>query len=236
MKRQRQYTLILIAFSILASTFTSPATAQTDDKELRWIERVVLGPEYGGSGDICSRWVRTPTLSVFGADESREEIVQEVVVHLNETLGRTPIKRIMLLYPENTRADIYLYFAPVSEFPEIAAHHNFPYTKGNLGYFWTWWNGRNEIYRGVILLSLDILDGSRIRHYTMEEITQVLGLSNDSPEYPESIFYSYYSDGGNAQSLSERDKQLIHFFYNYVPPGATRADVNAAYQRYWPGR
>jgi hypothetical protein len=233
---QYRSTLILVALCIASLMVTWPASAQTDNKELRWIQRVILGPEYGGSGEICSRWVRTPTLSVFGGDESREEIVQEVVVHLNETLGRTPIKRIMLLYPENTRADISLYFAPVSEFPEIAAHHNFRYTKGNQGYFWTWWNGRNEIYRGVILLSSDLLDRNRIRHYALEEITQVLGLSNDSPEYPESIFYSYYSDGGNAQSLSGRDRQLIHFFYNSISPGATRADVNSAYQRYWSGR
>jgi len=233
-------TVLPLCVLILVGLLVTPsAEAQTEDAtayELRWIEEVILGPEYGGSGEVCSRWVNTPTLSVFGANEDQEKIAREAVHHLNQTLARTPIRQIMLLYPENSRADILVYFAPVREFPSIASRHNFKYTKGNLGYFWTWWNGRNEIYRGVVLISSDVLDKGRLRHYVLEEITQVLGLSNDSPRFYESIFYSYHSDGGTAQWLCRQDMQLIHLFYNHIPPGARKADVQAAYQSHWPRR
>jgi len=239
MVRACDHLLSLCGLILTGFLATSAAAAQTEDAatyELHWIEEVILGPEYGGSGEICSRWVRSPTLSVFGADEAQEKVVREAVQHLNQTLARTPIRQIMLLYPENSRADILLYFAPVRQFPSIASRHNFPYTKGNQGYFWTWWNRRNEIYRGVVLISSDVADRGRLRHYVLEEITQVLGLSSDSPRFTESIFYSYYSDGGTAEWLCERDKKLIHLFYNHISPGAEKAEVQAAFQRYWPRR
>ena len=179
------------------------------------------------------RWVRTPTLSVFGADQTQETVVREAVEHLNQSLSATPIRQIMLLYPGNDRADILVYFAPTKKFPSIAGRHRFPYTKGNLGYFWTWWNGRNEIYRGVVMISSDVIDKRRMRHYVLEEITQVLGLSNDSPRFHESIFYSYHSDGGTAQWLCDQDKRLVHFFYNYIAPGDQKPEVQAAFKHYW---
>jgi hypothetical protein len=228
------FCLILAGFPAVPSL--EAQTQNAAEYQLAWVEEVILGPEYGGSGEICSRWVRTPTLSVFGADQEQEKVVREAVQHLNQTLGATPIRQIMLLYPENDRADILVYFAPLKKFPSIASRHRFAYTKGNLGYFWTWWNARNEIYRGVVLISSDVIDTRRLRHYVLEEITQVLGLSNDSPRFYESIFYSYHSDGGTAQWLCNEDKQLIHFFYNYLPPGAGKADVQAAFQRHWPRR
>ena len=59
-------TLILI-FLCLAGYANPSVQAQSSDRLARWVEKVTLGPEYGGGGKVCSRWVKTPKLSVFGA-------------------------------------------------------------------------------------------------------------------------------------------------------------------------
>jgi hypothetical protein len=48
-------------------------------------------------------------------------------------------------------------------------------------------------------------------HFIREEITQGLGLINDSWKYPESIFYQDYS---KTISFSELDKEIIKKLYN----------------------
>jgi hypothetical protein len=67
----------------------------------------------------------------------------------------------------------------------------------------------------------------------LEEVTQSLGLMNDSPVFPDSIFYSGPDGGGKATELSALDKKLIIFFYNHVRPGAGPAEVRAAFQKHW---
>ena len=204
-----------------------------DDPVLRWVEGVTLGPEFGGAGKVCSRWVTTPTLSVFGGDDAQRKVVAEVLDHLNEALADTPIKKVELLPPGDESATVRVYFAPLGEFHALAKKHKFKYVEGNWGYFWTFWSN-NEINRAYVLLASDKLGGTALRHFALEEITQTLGLSNDSPMFPDSLFYSKGSDGGNAQRLTELDRKLLVFFYNHVRPGDGPAEVRAAYREHWP--
>jgi len=211
----------------------SAVAAQPDADVVRWAEQVLLGPEYGGQEKVCSRWVASPRLSVFGASAQEEKVVAEVVAHLNETLARTRIGRIRMVASNDPRAEIRVYFAPISQFPTIAQQHGFRYFQGNLGYFWTFWNGRHEIYRAIVLLASDRLQGQKLRHFALEEITQSLGLSNDSPVFPDSVFFAKGGDGGAAQTLSDSDKRLLALFYNHIWPGMGPASVRAALMRYW---
>ncbi|GAN32504.1 MAG: hypothetical protein UZ01_00774 [Candidatus Brocadia sinica] len=209
------------------------ASAHPNDRVAHWVEQVILGPEFGGVGKICSRWVKTPRLSIFGASEQQQKVVTDVITHLNETLTKTPIKKIELLKATDVGADIQVYFAPLQDFPSLAKQHKFQYVQDNWGYFWTFWNGRHEIESAFVLLASDKLQGKALQHFALEEITQSLGLSNDSPVFPESIFYAKGNNGGDVQQFSNLDKQLIVFFYNHIQPGATRGEVQAAFKKHW---
>jgi hypothetical protein len=67
----------------------SLALAQPDAEVLRWAQQILLGPEYGGEGRICSRWVKGPTLSVLGATPEEQKVIAATVTHLNATLANT---------------------------------------------------------------------------------------------------------------------------------------------------
>ena len=220
----------LILVFLCSAVWASPSVqAQSRHKIARWVEEVTLGPEFGGSGKICSRWVTTPTLSVFGATALQRKVVASSLAHLNKTLAKTPIKEIRRLSPNDDDASILVYFAPLRELPDLATQHGFKYVEGNWGLFYTFWN-RHRIHRAIILLASDKLKGKDLRHFVLEEITQSLGVSNDSRIFSGSMFYGGRS---NTQNLSKLDKKLIIFFYNHIQPGAEREDVQAAFRVYW---
>ena len=225
----RKSAALVLVFLCVAGWASPAVQAQSSDKLARWVEEVTLGPEFGGSGKICSRWVTTPTLSVFGATALQRKVVASSLAHLNKTLAKTPIKKIRRLSPNDDDASILVYFAPLRELPDLAKQHSFKYVEGNWGYFYTFWN-RHRIHRAIVLLASDKLKGKLLRHFVLEEITQSLGLSNDSRIYSGSMFYGGQN---NTQNLSQRDKKLIIFFYNHIQPGAKRRDVQVAFKKYW---
>ena len=50
----------------------------------------------------------------------------------------------------------------------------------------------------------------RQKHLVREEVTQALGLMNDSPEYPDSMFYSKFS---NQTEFSYKDVWSVYELY-----------------------
>jgi hypothetical protein len=96
-------------------------------------------------------------------------------------------------------------------------------------------NHNYEIKQAFVFLAADKLRGKHLRHFALEEITQALGLANDSSIFADSIFYARGPDGGDAQRLSALDKQLIRFFYNHVQPGAQSREIRRAFQNHWEG-
>lgn len=206
---------------------------ERDSKESTWAQTVLLGSEFGGSGKLCSRWTKSPRLSVFGGTQQHRRVIEDTVAHLNETLAKTPIKRIELIKPNAEGAEIRVYFARLSEFNDLAKRHHFGYPAGNFGYFYTFWNGRHEMRSAIVMLATDRLTGNNLRHYALEEITQSLGLANDSPEFSDSIFFENGSNFGNAISLSSRDQKLLRIFYNHIKPGGRRTDIREAVRKYW---
>lgn len=64
----------------------------------------------------------------------------------------------------------------------------------------------------------------------LEELTQALGLLNDSPFDRESIFYSGQSQ---VARLSEWDRRLLRFAYIHLQPGMDEPTVERLLRRYF---
>jgi hypothetical protein len=197
-----------------------------------WAETVTLGPEFGGDGKIAARWTKPIRLSVMKGDQVARGDMLDLIPTLNEALAPagTPIS---VVEDGDPGADLKVYFTELSEFDAIGQQQGFPYVQGNWGYFYMFWNGNREIQQGYVLLATDMLSGSSLRHFTFEEVTQVLGLSSDSDIFSDSIFYSSGSDGGSATELSALDRKLLSFFYTHVQPGFDKAKFGQAFDAHW---
>jgi hypothetical protein len=197
-----------------------------------WAMKVLSEPEYFGAGKICARFTRPITLSVMaGSAEDRKDLLDLVPV-LHRELSAAG-SSLTLVGDGDANASIEIYFVPLAEFEVIGRKKGFPVVAGNWGYFYTFWTGDNAIYKAYVLIASDKLYGDSLRHFTFEEVTQSLGLSNDSPIFPDSIFFAEGPNGGNATELSPLDRQLLRFHYRYVSPGDDQAELEDAFDESW---
>jgi hypothetical protein len=229
-----RYTLILSAIGI-ACAASSVAVEPPRSKIKRFVQQVTLGPEFGSNRKVVSRWMSPPTLTAFGATPEQKRLIEEVVQTINPALKASG-KEIKLLADAAPDATIKVYFAPLQAHSKIARDHGATYEKGNLGTFWMFWDAKNVITHSLVLLASDKLDGNRMRHFAFEEITQSLGLAEDSDEFRDSIFYARGNDGGDALLPSAIDLQLLDWFYQHVQPGDDRKTVSAKFEQSWPNQ
>lgn len=84
-------------------------------------------------------------------------------------------------------------------------------------------NTRNEIFRAVIVIPTDrAMSRGRLPACIVEELTQVLGLPNDSEE----VFPSIFNDKSIDEDLSKQDKILVRLLYDpRLRPGMARTEV-----------
>lgn len=196
----------------------------------RWAQRVTLGPEFGGEGEICARWTQSPTLSVIRTSAEGQALLGELLPVLSSLIAPLSIRQVE---DGDEEANIEVYFTERQSFEDIAATKNFNYVDGNSGYVHTFWNRGHEIHKAIVLLATDQLHGSHLRHFTFEEVTQSLGVINDSPLFADSIFFASGADGGNATTLSPLDRELVRFFYTHVSPGDRQPELDAAFDAHW---
>lgn len=221
--------ILFITSSLLFSSLS--AYANDSQQILNYVEGVILGTEYGGEGAVCSRWTKSPKLSVFSENLKDHLEVKALIDEINSLLKGSKIS-VKMVDDFDPEADIKVYFSPVRKFSAIAEANGFEYISGNDGFFNIWWNHHHEITKAVVLISSK-LKGKSKNHFMREEITQSLGLTNDITMYPDSIFYGRGRRGGKAREYHPMDKELIQFFYQHVKPGYRKVQVQEAFHKFW---
>jgi hypothetical protein len=183
-------------------TPTTASNMNWSQKELDYFVEVALGAEYGSSVAEIKKWRQNPRIKVFGnpTDVDRET-VQQVVDDLNSLQNQIALQVV------SQRPNIKIHFAPESEFAQIEPQ----YQPTNYGFFWTWWKGTREIYKARILIATDHINQRERSHLIREELTQCLGLMRDSERYPDSMFYSGWTD---VTEYAPVDKAVIRILYS----------------------
>jgi hypothetical protein len=118
--------------------------------------------------------------------------------------------------------NVTVFYGPDSEF----RNHVPDYVDGNRGYFSLSLDGSDRIYHSDIVISSAM--SSEVRaHLLREELTQSLGLVQDSWAHKDSMFYQGWT---TTPQFSELDKETIHLLYDErVAPGMTVREVQALF-------
>ena len=104
-----------------------------------------------------------------------------------------------------------------------------PYIRYSNAMFWVYWSGRKHINKGSMWIDPTFSE-KQLKHVLREELTQSLGLMNDSFKYTNSIFYQ---GGSRVTSYSDIDKQIIKILYsNRISPGMSKGAVKQTIQYY----
>ncbi|MEM7145441.1 MAG: DUF2927 domain-containing protein [Verrucomicrobiota bacterium] len=198
-----------------------------------WSQQILRISEFKNTWRPVRRWIFSPSLSAFSNNPNHHALTRDIVATLNQPLANTPIKQIRLLPPNDYRANIKVHFVPLAQFPDIAKSLGMDAPADNFGLFWITRNARNQIIRATVALATDKLEDKALRHFACEEITQSLGLPNDSKLYRDSIFYAGDFKDGDPLTLTHRDTQLIDLLYNHLSPGDSPQKTHTAITNFW---
>ncbi|MEM1254521.1 MAG: DUF2927 domain-containing protein [Cyanobacteria bacterium P01_H01_bin.21] len=226
--------LILISFGgclqLDAEHSSAPNNADSDSKTtnisveptseiLDYFYEVAFSTEFGQPTGRVTKWETDIKIFVSGQyptylDTELGKIIDEI----NQSSESIQLSRTESQEDSNYQ----IHFGTAEEYSEIEPNAE-AYVDDNWGLLWVYWDTNHEIYQGSMYV--DILrtnDQDAQKHLLREELTQSLGLLNDSYKYPESIFYQ---DWTKTTQYSEIDKTMIKILYsNEVKAGMTQQE------------
>jgi hypothetical protein len=173
-------------------------------EEIDYFREIAFGSEFEGDFSRLRKWNQDVVgIKVLGdaTDEDRETL-QEIIRDISEITSGI---RLTLVQDD---PDISVHFIPQKEFYRYTERD---IAESNWGLFWYYSNDKGEIQEARLLISTDQPNQLERNHLIREELTQALGLGNDSWKYEDSVFYQGWS---TVQEYGEMDKKLIQILYH----------------------
>lgn len=178
------------------------------EEELDYFREIAFYSEFTGEKLTVRKWVgRYVTVGYHGSPSNSDiSTLKEVIGEINSIV---PSLQLILVDKE---PKIEVYFIPKDKFTGVIPK----YKKGNMGYFRIWWSD-GRIYQAKILIASNLKNQAAKSHLIREELTQSLGLINDSHRYKDSIFFQEWTQTTN---YANKDKKLIEMLYETnIKPG-----------------
>lgn len=200
----------------------TPLPTEIDSTTLDYFQEIALGSEYGDHMPTIGKWGKdTIGVSVNGThSENDMACLNQTISDFNTLSSRVKLNR------EEASSDITIHFAPEATFGNILKE----YVPRNMGFFWTRGNNLGVLNEATILIDTSAVSEIERCHLIREELTQSLGLMNDSPQFSDSIFYTEWT---RTTAYSELDKKAINLLYGEygIQAGMSRAEVEELFLR-----
>jgi hypothetical protein len=201
---------LLIIFSL---TFT---TVYAND----YFYEIAFGLECGKS-NVIHKWDK-PEIKISIKGDPTDGYIKEVNKVTKELTELTGITFDMM----DENADIEIYFIKQSDFAKHVPNNKL--VQNSNGYFYVWWDKNNVIYKAKVLISIDTGVMREQYHLIREELTQSLGLMNDSFAHPDSMFYQ---GPGLERKYTDIDKEIIKLLYNpKIKSGMTKSRIQKIFK------
>lgn len=196
------------------------------DSVQNYFSEICLFDEITGYRNRIVKWQEDITVFVMNdtLQYMREEM-KLIIEELNQLI--TPSKISVTNRMDN--ANVIVYYGSAKEYAKTVATGGQNVPPGVEGFFRINWNALYHIYKGTVLVDVtQAKSPEERRHILREELTQALGLTNDSDRYPESIFFNGESA---VTSYTRLDKEIIRLLYSEkITAGMDATEVKEALQ------
>lgn len=212
------FTLILCSFSIQALF-----AQQYSSKTKNYFKEIAIGSEYG-KGKKIVKWTKNMKVFVTGEKiPALEQELNKIIEELNELVRPIRIQRVY----NKSQANFQIFFGPVTQYLNKIERNASRYARKNLAMFYVYYGRKGTIKKGSMYVDTRTMRAKNTRrHLLREELTQALGLMNDSYKYPNSIFYQKFS---RSTDYTKMDKKIIRLLYSsQIKPGMSRQQVEQA--------
>jgi DNA-binding transcriptional ArsR family regulator len=178
------------------------STKVRSQEVIDYYNEIVMNSEFDGRRSEAFRW--TTDMKIYVEGEPTSELLSElerIVGELNDIIN--PID--LVIVNNRSEANMFVYFGSANGFSSQHPNVNKSRLEHNWGYFTV------ESGRGMMYVDTYRANNEEQKHLLREELTQSLGLPNDSHKYPESIFYQEWA---TTTEFAPIDKELIDMLYN----------------------
>lgn len=192
--------------TIILVSFVTILFSQSDSTK-NYFKKIAYGNEFTDGSMYLKKWNRDIKIFVLGQkDAEMESELLKVVKELNDLINTINISVVT----NKEDANMIVFFGSKQEFtnfdPSLKTH-----VENNEGLFKIKHN-ISDIYFGEMYVNTKgNLTSNQKKHLLREELTQSLGLCNDSYRYSKSIFYQGWTD---TTEYAEIDKEIIKMLYN----------------------
>jgi hypothetical protein len=207
-------TLLLVWLVACVPVQTQPLSAEEE-----YFLEVALYSEFWPFELGVRKWTQDVRVYVWGQQPELEAELERILSELNTLQSSIRLYRVAGPQQSNLRlvlgsAADFFWVEPTSVFN----------IETNWGLFYHYWNPKYEIEQASVFVDLARNpDPMARRHLLREELTQALGLANDSWRYRESIFYQGWT---TTTEFAPIDRQLIRWLYDpRVKAGMGRGEV-----------
>jgi hypothetical protein len=216
------FSLTFTTISYASENIETPLKEKYTQEELDYFYKIALSLEYGNKSNVIHKW-NQPEITVSIVGNPAEEYINQLdnaIYNLNYILGDTKLKVV------DKNGDLKIYFINHSNFHTYISDKDM--AEQNWGYFDVWWNNNNEIYKGNIFIAIDKGSMQLQSHLIKEELTQSLGLTNDSYKYENSIFYQGW---GDTPKYLDIDRSIIKLLYEPdIKSGMTKSEIQKLFK------
>jgi len=171
-----------------------------------YFNKVVKKEEFKNGNRNISKW--KSDIKIYVKGDRRDYLVSElnkIVSELNDLISEINI----YIVEKETDANFIIFLGTEKEYNDYEIN-SVDFTKNNFGLFVVY--GGNTHSNGNMYVDLERIDSRRAqKHVLREELTQSLGLINDTYDYPESIFYQGWTE---TTEYAPIDRELIQMLYN----------------------
>ncbi|NND34488.1 MAG: DUF2927 domain-containing protein [Saprospiraceae bacterium] len=173
-----------------------------------YFQEIALGFEFGSASKITRKWV--DTMQIFIGGMPSPELLLEldkIISEINELASdHFAISQVQ----DSLESNFYVFFGSGDEYAAI-----FPalsdLVKSNWGLFSIQYNSAAELNGGYMYVDIYRANVTEQKHLLREELTQSLGLGNDSSRYDDSIFQSRWTSTNRYAAI---DEELIRLLYH----------------------
>jgi hypothetical protein len=172
----------------------------------RYFNKVAYGSEFDNNNTSLRKWNENVKIYVMG--DKRDYLMSELRSIVGELNGLINTINITIVSNESD-ANLIVLFGSAQDYNKYDSG-SIGYTNHNQGLFIAY--GSEELTYATMYVDVErTTRNDAQKHLLREELTQSLGLCNDSYDYPESIFYQGWTE---TTEYADIDKELIQMLYN----------------------
>lgn len=214
MKKFLKLLLVFLYIYVFSFAGVSEAKIKCEKKVLQYFIEVAFGSEFGSGDKVIKKWNKNMNIYLLGTKVGYlEEELDKIIQELNSLIGQKKLKVV----EKKSDSNFTIFFGSAKDYVKTVEKSAGPYVANNWGLFWIYYNANNEITNGSLYVDITRANKVECRHLLREELTQSLGLMNDSLRYSDSIFYQKWT---KTTQYAPIDKELIKLLYNEeIKPG-----------------